>query len=130
MEDIIMNEIIQNIISVVVTAVILPLISYAGTRLISYLNSKIKNEKAKDLLTKTTTVVTNAVRAVFQTYVDSLKQSGEVGKEAQIETLNQTKNIALTQLSEDVKEYIKSKFGDINTWLKTQIEATINLIKN
>jgi len=57
----------------VVTAVILPLISYAGTRLISYLNSKIKNEKAKDLLTKTTTVVTNAVRAVFQTYVDSLK---------------------------------------------------------
>ena len=33
-----------------VTAVILPLISYAGTRLISYLNSKIKNEKAKDLL--------------------------------------------------------------------------------
>lgn len=130
MEDIIMNEIIQNIISVVVTAVILPLISYAGTRLISYLDSKIKNEKAKDLLTKTTTVVTNAVRAVFQTYVDSLKQSGEVGKEAQIETLNQTKNIALTQLSEDVKEYIKSKFGDINTWLKTQIEATINLIKN
>ena len=91
-----------------------------------YANAK----KAKDLLTKTTTVVTNAVRAVFQTYVDSLKQSGEVGKEAQIETLNQTKNIALTQLSEDVKEYIKSKFGDINTWLKTQIEATINLIKN
>lgn len=125
-----MNEIILNIISVVVTAVILPLISYAGTRLISYLNSKIKNEKAKDLLTQATTVVTNAVRAVFQTYVDSLKKSGEFGKEAQIEALNQTKNIALTQLSEDVKEYIQNNFGDINTWLTTQIEATINLIKN
>ena len=125
-----MNEIILNIISVVVTAVILPLISYAGTRLISYLNSKIKNEKGKDLLTQATTVVTNAVRAVFQTYVDSLKKSGEFGKEAQIEALNQAKNIALTQLSEDVKEYIQNNFGDINTWLTTQIEATINLIKN
>ena len=73
MEDTIINEIILNIISVVVKAAVLPLISYARTRVILYLNSKIKNEKAKDLLTQATTVVTNAVRAVFQTYVDSLK---------------------------------------------------------
>ena len=71
-----MNEVLLNILSVVVTAVILPLISYAGTRLISYLNSKIKDEKARELLTQATGVVTNAVRAVFQTYVDSLKKSG------------------------------------------------------
>jgi ribosome-binding factor A len=114
----------------VVTAVILPLISYAGTRLISYLNSKIKNEKAKDLLTQATTVVTNAVRAVFQTYVDSLKKSGNFGTEAQLEALNKAKDIALSQLSEEVKEYITKNYGDINNWLTTQIEATINLIKN
>lgn len=125
-----MNEILLNILSVVVTAVILPLISYAGTKLVSYLNSKIQNEKTKDLLAQATLVVTNAVRAVFQTYVDSLKKSGNFGKEAQIEALKQAKNIALTQLSEDVKEYIQNNFGDINTWLTTQIEATINLIKN
>ena len=95
-----------------------------------YLNSKIQNEKTKDLLAQATLVVTNAVRAVFQTYVDSLKKSGNFGKEAQIEALNKAKNIALTQLSEDVKEYIQNNFGDINTWLTTQIEATINLIKN
>ena len=124
-----MNEILLNILSVVVTAVILPLISYAGTKLVSYLNSKIQNEKIKDLLAQATLVVTNAVRAVFQTYVDSLKKSGNFGKEAQIEALNKAKEIALAQLSEDVKEYIKSNFGDINSWLTTQIEATINLIK-
>ena len=83
-----MNEILLNILSVVVTAVILPLISYAGTRLISYLNSKIKDEKARELLTQATGVVTNAVRAVFQTYVDSLKKSGNFGAEAQLEALN------------------------------------------
>ena len=125
-----MNEILLNILSVVVTAVILPLISYAGTRLISYLNSKIKDEKARELLSQATQVVTNAVRAVFQTYVESLKKSGNFGAEAQLEALNKAKEIALSQLSEEVKEYITTNYGDINNWLTTQIEATINLIKN
>ena len=125
-----MNEVLLNILSVVVTAVILPLISYAGTRLISYLNSKIKDEKAKEFLSQATTVVTNAVRAVFQTYVDSLKKSGNFGAEAQLEALNKAKDIALSQLSEEVKDYITKNYGDINNWLTTQIEATINLIKN
>ena len=39
-----MNEILLNILSVVVTSIILPLLTYAGTRLIAYLNSKIKDE--------------------------------------------------------------------------------------
>ena len=125
-----MNDVLLNILSVVVTAVILPLISYAGTRLISYLNSKIKDEKAKEFLSQATTVVTNAVRAVFQTYVESLKKSGNFGAEAQHEALNKAKDIALSQLSEEVKDYITKNYGDINNWLTTQIEATINLIKN
>lgn len=125
-----MNEVLLNILSVVVTAVILPLISYAGTRLISYLNSKIKDEKAKEFLSQATTVVTNAVRAVFQTYVESLKKSGNFGADAQLEALNKAKDIALSQLSEEVKDYITKNYGDINNWLTTQIEATINLIKN
>ena len=125
-----MNEVLLNILSVVVTAVILPLISYAGTRLITYLNSKIKDEKSRELLIQATDVVTNAVRAVFQTYVDSLKKSGNFGAEAQIEALNRAKDIALSQLSDEVKNYITTNYGDINNWLTTQIEATINLIKN
>lgn len=125
-----MNEVLLNILSVVVTTVILPLISYAGTRLITYLNSKIKDEKAKEFLSQATTVVTNAVRAVFQTYVESLKKSGNFGAEAQLEALNKAKDIALSQLSEEVKDYITKNYGDINNWLTTQIEATINLIKN
>ena len=125
-----MNDILLNILSVVVTSIILPLITYAGARLITYLNSKIKDEKARELLSQATVVVTNAVRAVFQTYVDSLKKSGNFGAEAQLEALNKAKDIALSQLSEEVKEYINKNYGDINNWLITQIEATINLIKN
>ena len=124
-----MNEIVLNILSVVVTAVILPLISFAGTKLISYLNSKIKDNNTKELLTTATTIVTNAVRSVFQTYVDSLKASGTFDAHAQTQALTKAKDIALSQMSNDVKNYIITNYGDINNWLTTQIEATINLIK-
>lgn len=125
-----MNDILLNILSVVVTAVILPLISYFGVRLTSYLNNKIKDEKARVLLTKATEVVTNATRCVFQTYVESLKAEGKFTKESQIIALNKAKGLALAQLGCDVKKYIEDNYGNINEWLSIQIEASINCLKN
>ena len=125
-----MNEIVINILSIIVTAVILPLISFAGTKLIALLNSKIKNNQAKELLVQATTIVTNAVRSVFQTYVDSLKASGSFDAHAQTVALTKARDIALEQMSDDVKNYIVNNYGDLNNWLTTQIESTINLIKH
>lgn len=68
-----MNDILLNIISVVVTAIIIPLITMLGSKLISWINSKIQNEKVAGLLTQTTEAVINAVRSAFQTYVEQLK---------------------------------------------------------
>ena len=124
-----MNDVLLNILSVVVTAVILPLISYAGTRLISYLNSKIKDENARIHLTTATDIVVNAVRSVFQTYVDSLKASGNFDKEAQLTALTKAKDIALEQMTDEVKNFITKNYGSVDAWLTTNIEYTINLIK-
>ena len=125
-----MNEILLNVLSVIVTAVILPLISYAGTRLIAYLNSKIKDANAKIQLTTATDIVVNAVRSVFQTYVDSLKASGSFDAQAQTQALTKAKDIALSQMTDEVKTFIDKNYGSIDAWLTTTIEATINLIKN
>ena len=125
-----MNDILLNILSVVVTAVILPLISYAGARLVTYLNSKIKDANAKILLTTATDIVINAVRSVFQTYVDSLKASGNFDAQAQTQALTKAKDIALSQMTDEVKTFIDKNYGSIDAWLTTTIEATINLIKN
>ncbi len=125
-----MNEILFNILSVVVTAVILPLISFAGTKLIAWLNAKIKDENGKIQLTVATTIVTNAVRSVFQTYVEALKKNGSFDAESQKIALTKAKDEALAQMSADVKEYITTNYGDLETWLTTQIEATINVLKN
>ncbi len=125
-----MNDILINILSVVVTAIVLPLISYLGLRLTTYLNNKIKDEKSKALLTKATEIVTNATRSVFQTYVESLKAAGNFGPENQIIALEKAKAIALSQLSSDVKNYITTNFGDVNEWLSNQIESSIYKLKN
>ena len=125
-----MNEIIINIISLVVTSIVLPLISIAGAKLIQFINSKIKNNKAADLLTTATTIVINAVRSVFQTYVEALKKEGSFNKDAQIIALNKAKDIALTQMTDDVKDYLVTTYGSLDTWLDTNIEATINILKN
>ena len=125
-----MNEILINIISVVVTSIVLPLISIAGAKLIQFINSKIKNNKAADLLTTATTIVITAVRSVFQTYVEALKKEGSFNKDAQIIALNKAKDIALTQMTDEVKDYLVTTYGSLDSWLDTNIEATINILKN
>ncbi len=125
-----MNEILLNVLSVVVTAIVIPLISYLGLKLTQWLNTKIKNEKGQALIQKATEVVLNAVKCVFQTYVDSLKKEGKFDKEAQLTAFNLAKDTALKQLGDDAKSYIAQNYGDLEEWLKTQIEASINLLKN
>jgi len=124
-----MNDILLNILSVVVTSIILPLITYAGARLITYLNSKIKDTNARILLTTATDIVINAVRSVFQTYVDSLKASGSFDAHAQTVALTKAKDIALEQMTDEVKNFIAKNYGSVDAWLTTTIESTINLIK-
>lgn len=125
-----MSAILMNVLSAVVTAVVLPLISIGGSRLIAYINGKIKNDEAAKTLSVATEIVTNAVRSVFQTYVESLKVSGTFTKEAQLNALNKAKEIALAQMNEETKAYITENYGNLEYWLAVQIEATINTLKN
>ena len=121
-----MNEILLNVLSAVVTVIVLPLISYAGVKLSTWLSTKIKNDKAKQLLTTATGIVFNAVGLVSQTYVDSLKASGSFDEEAQRTALTKAKEAALSQMNEEVVDYITTTYGDLDNWLTTQIEATIH----
>ncbi len=124
-----MNEILLNVLSCIVTAVIIPLITLLGGKLIKWISAKIDNEKTEKYITDATTIVLDAVRCVFQTYVDSLKKEGNFGKDAQLTALNKAKGIVLAQLGDDVRDYIETHFGDVDAWVTTQIEASINTLK-
>lgn len=76
-----------------------------------------------------TSIVTNAVRCVFQTYVESLKASGTFDIAAQ-KALTKVKNLVISELSESAKKYMINNYGDLTTLANIQIEATINILKS
>lgn len=125
-----MNQILVNILVSVASAVILTLLSFVGTKLCSFIDTKVKDTKGNALLKQATSVVLNAVRATFQTYVESLKNSGTFNGEAQKIALTQARDTILNQLTTEVKDYITTNFGDLNNWITTQIESSINILKN
>ncbi len=125
-----MNEILLNVLSCIVTAVVIPLITLLGSKLIKWISSKIEDDKAEKCITDATTIVLDAVRCVFQTYVDTLKKEGSFNRDAQLTALNKAKDIVLSQLSEDVRDYIGTHFRDVDAWVTTQIEASIDTLKN
>ena len=125
-----MNQILLNIIAALVTCIVLPLISFLGIKLSQWLSTKIKDEKAKALFTKAVDIVTNAVRVTFQTYVESLKNSGSFGKDEQLIALNKAKQIITSELTEELKAFISENYGDLQAWISNQIEASIYKLKN
>ena len=78
----------MNVLSCIVTTVVIPLITLLGSKLIKWISNKIDNEKTEKDLTGATTIVLDAVKCVFQTYVETLKKEGSFNKNAQLIALN------------------------------------------
>ena len=125
-----MDDIFINILSCIVTVIILPLITLLGSKLIKWISKKIDDENLEKNLIKATNIVLDAVKYVLQTYVDNLKKEGKFTKDAQLIAFNKAKEIVLSQFNEEIKNYIKDNFGDIDSWIDVQIEASINNLKN
>lgn len=125
-----MNETLTNILSIIVSLVLIPLISLGSKELIGFIKTKTASEKTRSKLTCITEIVTTAVKAVFQTYVEALKKEGKFTKDAQVTALKMAKQIATEQLNEDLKSFITINYGEFDHWLTCQIEASINTLKN
>lgn len=124
-----MPQEILNIIWSAVGVVITGLLSWATTALISWLNSKIKDTKVKQWTTDLTQIVMRSVMTISQTYVDSLKKEKAFTKEAQTEAFNKCMDLVKSQLTPELQKYIQENFGDMETYLKTQIESIIKSLK-
>jgi hypothetical protein len=124
-----MNEIIISIISVVVTSVLLPLITYAGIKLSEYLQTKIKDEKQRKLLINITGIITSNVQSVFQTFVEGLKKDNKFNRDEQLKALNKAREAIIKELSSEAISYITENYNDVCDWLNNQIESTIYQLK-
>ena len=88
------------------------------------------NETVNKYIGIATEVITDCVNMVTQTYVETLKKQNKFDKEAQQEAFSQCKQQVLNLLTDEAKLVIQEVYGDIDKWIDTKIESTVNINKN
>lgn len=111
---------------------IIPLLGVLAAFLVKLINKKAAEISAttdSEILQKYITMVqdtiTTCVIATNQTYVDTLKEKGEFGPDAQAEAFERTKTAVLAILSEEAKVYISNVFGDAEQFIDQLIENAV-----
>ena len=115
---------------------IVPLLGILTAFLIQYINAKkveistnVDNKLADKYISMLADTITKCVIATNQTYVDSLKDKEVFTVEAQKEAYQKTMDAVMAILSDEAKTYLTNTFGDLETYLQTQIEATVSANK-
>lgn len=120
-----MNEILLDVLSALVTFVLVPLLSWGGVELVKWLSTKTKNEKLQKYIDDATTAVVVAVSEVTQTYVDTLKKEGKFDKDAQKLAFELAKEKALILINDNSKKAINTVYNDFDYWLNLIIEQKV-----
>lgn len=128
-----MSETAVLMIREIIEVCLIPLLGVLVTYLVKYINAKSKeleastdNELAKKYISLLSSTITNCVIATNQTYVEALKKQGKFDAEAQKEAFNMTLNAIMALLTDEAKQYLSEIYGDLNTYITNQIEATVN----
>lgn len=113
----------------IVGAVGMGLATWLTSFIVGWLNQKIKDKKLARWSTALFEIIMNAVKTVFQEFVDVLKKAGKFDEAAQKEAKEKAYNIIVSQLTPELKKYIEDNFGDMKEYLLNQIEAMIYQLK-
>lgn len=116
---------LQTILFSALSTILTAVITWSVQRLIIWLNSKIKNEKVAKITEQAVTIVSNAVKSTYQTYVETLKGTNAWTKEAQKNALNKAVLDTKLLLTKDIQKLIKDTYGNLEEWIQIKIESTI-----
>lgn len=126
----------NEIMNLIETLVLAPLCIAISSFLIALIRqqtvrieAKIKDEKTKRLIEIAEGVVSQAVTSVTQTYVESLKAKGTFDKNAQMAAFKESKDKIYLMLTDETMKAVQDNYGDIEEWIKTKIEETVNKSK-
>ena len=115
---------------------VVPLLGVLTAYIVKYIQVKsaeITKNTDNTLIDKYTGMLADTISACVlatnQTYVEALKKQGNFDAEAQKIAFNMTLDAVMNILSKDAKEYLSEAFGDLNSYIASQIEASININK-
>lgn len=122
------NVLLKDLLYAVITAAV-PILTAFALKFFSKYFNKISVETDQliisDTINESLDLIMKVVSSTSQTYVDSLKASGEFTKEAQEKAFNETKDTIMNLLSEESKELLATLYQDIDAWLTVQIESAV-----
>lgn len=114
--EITLNEVLYTLITCALMIVVKFVVQLIRTK-----TSEIKNTEVQQMIDN----IGDIVIMVSQTFVDSLKESGNFDKEAQVKAFDMAKTAALNGMSDSMKKYIDQYCGGLDEWLRIQIEAWV-----
>lgn len=114
--EITLNEVLYTLITCALMIVV-----RFSVQLIRTKTAEIKNTEVQQVIDN----IGDIVIMVSQTFVDSLKESGNFDKEAQAKAFDMAKTAALNGMSDSMKKYIDKYCGGLDEWLRIQIEAWV-----
>lgn len=120
------NEIATQLILGIVGIVI----SGLGVYVTYLINKYVNDAKLKNILTSLNTLVQNSVLEVYQTYVEALKKAGNFNADAQKLALERCLALVKANMPKALETWLKANYSDIESYLKSLIEANIGLLKN
>ena len=125
-----------NLLTQIFEVCIIPLLGILTTYIVKYIQVKsaeITEKTDNAIIDKYTVMLADTISACVlatnQTYVEALKKQGKFDAEAQKVAFNMTLNAVMEILSEDAKKYLTEAFGDLNAYITSQIEASVNMNK-
>lgn len=125
-----MSQEVLNIILSGVSIIVTGLASWGVGVLISWMNSKIKDQTLAKHLTTVTQIVTDAVMNVFQSFVETLKANGNFDESAQKEAKERAYAIIMEQMTPELIDYVKDNYGELESWINNKIESVIYTLKS
>ena len=121
-----LTDILLSALSIILTG----LATWGLTVFTTYMNDKLKEKRSQKYANAALEIVTKCVKATYQTYVESIKDTDLWTKEAQEKALQMSLDAAKSQLNNDIKEYITTNYTSVDEFLVNLIEAVLYDLKN
>ena len=116
-----MTVTINDILYAVLTVMLPLLVRFAY----QFVSAKLADSK----YAKAVNAVYHSVEYVMQTFVDSLKTSGNFDKEAQAHAFEMAKEAALETMDAATRKWLEKSYTDLDAWLTVQIESAVKTSK-
>lgn len=100
-----------------------------GAYLVNLIRTKVKNEKIQNILLGAVNIVQDGVDYTYQTFVENMKGTTLWDDAAKEVALNKALDYAKMNLSDKAKSLIIKDYGDLENWIKNQIEVAIKKSK-